>query len=405
MKYIIIGAGASGIACAINLKRKGKDVTLIEKNDKLGKKLLLTGNGRCNYFNSDFNHLKYVTKDYDNLKQIINEDNKNKLLNFFDYIGIKPKIVDSYYYPYSNKSESFLFCLLSTLKELNVDIKYDYNVTKIEKDKKTNKFKIYSDSSFLECDKLVLSTGSLSYPKTGSTGDGFRFLKDLGFDSLNITPALTSLNTNDKILTLEKIRTPIEASLYIDDKLIHEEKGELQINKDNISGICILNLSNYYVLNGMKKNSYIFINFLSLLGVTKENYNKFFTDLANCTVKKTIKDILDGILNYKLTNYILKKSNISLDKNYFDLSDQEFKTLKNNLISYKIIITGVGDIEKAQTTYGGVHLCDINTYNMELKKISNLYLTGELLEPSGICGGYNLAFSFITGLLVGEEND
>ena len=82
MKYIIIGAGASGIACAINLKRKGKDVTLIEKNDKLGKKLLLTGNGRCNYFNSDFNHLKYVTKDYDNLKQIINEDNKNKLLNF-----------------------------------------------------------------------------------------------------------------------------------------------------------------------------------------------------------------------------------------------------------------------------------------------------------------------------------
>lgn len=405
MKYIIIGAGASGIACAINLKRKGKDVTLIEKNDKLGKKLLLTGNGRCNYFNSDFNHLKYVTKDYDNLKQIINEDNKNKLLNFFDYIGIKHKIVDSYYYPYSNKSESFLFCLLSTLKELNVDIKYDYNVTKIEKDRNTNKFKIYSDSSFLECDKLVLSTGSLSYPKTGSTGDGFRFLKDLGFDSLNITPALTSLNTNDKILTLEKIRTPIEASLYIDDKLIHEEKGELQINKDNISGICILNLSNYYVLNGMKKNSYIFINFLSLLGVTKENYNKFFTDLANCTVKKTIKDILDGILNYKLTNYILKKSNISLDKNYFDLSDQEFKTLKNNLISYKIIITGVGDIEKAQTTYGGVHLCDINTYNMELKKISNLYLTGELLEPSGICGGYNLAFSFITGLLVGEEND
>ena len=402
MKILVLGGGASGLACAINLKRQGHDVIIIEKNKSLGKKILITGNGRCNYFNSDFSFEKYFTNDIDSLKEIINNKNKEKLLEFYNSLGIVPSIINGYYYPYSDQAITFNYALINTVKALNIKTILEAEVKKIEK---KDKFTVYYNDKKIESDQIVISMGSKCYPKTGSTGDSYKFIKEFGHKIEKPYPALVALKTNDMITKqCTGVRCSIRNELLVNDKKIYSDQGKLQINNDSISGICILNISGLAVKHLLAKDKVsVKINFLHDLNINHENFNSFLDNLSKKTDKNKVYDLLEGILNYKLVDYFFKKAKIDKDVDYSNITKKELDILNRLITEYIIDINSYKDFDNAQTSGGGVPLNEVNLKTMESKIVKGLYIIGETLEPYGICGGYNLSFSFLTGLLVGSE--
>ena len=197
-KVVIIGAGASGIIAALKAS-ENNEVILLDSNDKCGKKILLTGNGRCNYWNSDISLEQYETDDKDILKEILSEENKNDTLSFLDSLGIYPKIKNGYYYPYSNQATSIREILERGIKKRNIDFRPEIRVKEITK--VNDKFTVISgNNEVIKADKIVIATGSKAYPKTGSDGIGYEFAKAFGHKINNVTPALTKLIAKEKFL-------------------------------------------------------------------------------------------------------------------------------------------------------------------------------------------------------------
>ena len=392
-KVAIIGGGFSGIVSSIYAS-KLNEVTVFERNNDILKKLLLTGNGRCNFFNSKQGVNYYHSNNIDKLESIINDNNIEELINFYKNIGIEFKEKDGYYYPYSNQAISVKNALVNKLRETNVKIITDYFVNKIEK--KNNKFIINNEYEF---DKVIISTGGSSYPITGSDGNMYEILKDLNVKVTNIYPALTPLITDDKYLKeLSGVRACANISFYGDDKFIKDEEGELQLTDYGISGICVFNLSYLY---NIYKNSYVLINFMPFIN-SKEELEKYLDKKDKEMNEKNVSELLNGILNNKIINVIIKKSDIK-DIKYKNLDKNEKMRLLDNIFSYKMNITDIKGFNKSQVTMGGVDLSEIDINTMEVKNIPNLYITGELLDIDGICGGYNLTHSFITGYIAGSS--
>ena len=386
-KIGIIGGGYSGVISAIYAS-KNNEVTILERNSDLLKKLLLTGNGRCNYFNSVMSLDKFHSYNNELIEDIITMDNIEELDNFFINLGLFTKVKNGYYYPYSNQATSVKDLLVSKLNELKVNIKTDYLVKTVEK--KDNKF-IVNDE--LEFDKIIISTGGKAYPKTGSDGIGYDLLKSFGHKITKLSPSLVQITSDNKYLKeLSGIRSEALLSLFDKDKKIKEELGELQFTDYGISGICTFNISSY--LREGIDNKYILVNFMPL-------------DIKSFTLfmesNNTIFERLEGILNYKLIKVLLKLSNISNDDHWNTISNKQKEDLINNLFNYKVNITGTKSFDNSQVTAGGLDLSEINPKTMESKLVDNLYVTGEVLDLDGDCGGYNLTIAFITGYIAGSN--
>lgn len=390
MKLTIVGGGVSGVIAAIYAAKKNIDVTILERNDKMLKKLLITGNGRCNYFNDDQDLKHYHSSNPELIKNIINETNINELKSFYKNIGVIPKIIDGYYYPYSNQASSVRELLIHELESLNVNIKYNYLVNDIKKE--SDKFIINDE---IVTDKLIISTGSKAYPKTGSDGIGYELLKSFNLNISNIYPALVQVKAKTNLKDLAGVRCNASLRLYGNDKLIKKEVGELQFTDYGISGICTFNLS--YLLSNIS-NKYIMVNFID--GIEKEVSE--FIKLKN---DKTIEQIFEGFLNYKITRYILKILNIDKDQKWIDLDNKKQELIINTLKNFKIEINGTNGFDKSQVCHGGLYLTEVNVNTMESLKIKNLYIVGELLDIDADCGGYNLTNAFITGYIAGDNID
>lgn len=388
MNTIIVGGGASGMVAAIIAARKGDKVIIIEKNKTLGKKLLLTGNGRCNYYNSNMSLNNYHSNG--NINMIINDDNLNKLNNFFDSLGIIPKIKDNYYYPYSNTSTSFQNNLVKELEVLNVNI-INEEVIDITKN---NKFNVKTNINNYICDKLILATGGITYSKTGSDGFGYRLLSKLGHHIIEPKEALVPLKVDDNVKDWTGIRVNVNASYYLDNKLIDNQIGEAQLTDYGISGICIMNLSRYY---NEHENNKLIIDFMPNI----DNLNDFIDKRNELLKNRTVIELLEMLVNYKLLYFIFKKIHLDPNIKWNDMSNIYKNKLINSLKKYELNIIGTKGIEFGETTKGGLSLDEINS-SCESKLIPNLYITGELIDIDGICGGYNLTNAFITGILAGE---
>ncbi len=395
MRVVIIGSGASALSCAIKSKNDKNEVIVLEKNNKSLKKLLLTGNGRCNYFNDNWNSNKYYSYDRDLIDKVINENNKKILTDFYDSIGLIPKIKDCYYYPSSNQAQAVYNSLLKEALNRNVKFIYDYNVNNIKKD--DDKYVINND---IKCDILVIATGSKAYPKTGSDGFGYEIAKRFNLVINKVYPALTPIISNNKILkNINGVRSDVLAILYKDNKKIYEEKGEVQFTDYGLSGICIFNLSTF-----MNENNYkIVLNLLDSNGINESNFDDEFNKLNNKLYKRNITDLLECFLNYKIVNEILKISNISGEKTWNELSNNEKSILKNNLLKLEFNVSGVREYEYSQCCGGGVSLKELNLNNFEVLKNKNLYFIGEVNDITGVCGGYNLSYAFLSGLLAGDD--
>lgn len=388
MRIAIIGAGPAGLAAAKKASKEN-DIVVFDGNNDAGKKLLLTGSGRCNIGNVNNDLSKYHSSNKELIKKIINDKNFDKVNNFFKEIGLVLKDKNGYLYPYSEKSSSVLSCLKNSL---DVDFRFNTYVENIKR--KDNKF-IINGEVF---DKVIITTGGLSYPKTGSTGEGFHLAKAFGHKVTNLNPSLMALETNTG---LEKewsgTRCEVNVSSYIVGRKIKEEHGELQLTSFGLSGICIFNLSRDIRLAlNEEKSCEVRINFCpwtdDLSKYMEENKDKYLTSIC------------DGFLDYKLTNLFLKYLKIR-DKKWCELKIDEKNKFIDTLTNFKVSIEDTKGYLDAQVTSGGVSLEEINLETMESKLVKNLYFAGEVLDLDGDCGGYNLTISFITGLIAGDNHD
>lgn len=395
MKVVIIGGGASGITSAITARRKGYDVVVLEKNKNFLKKLKITGNGHCNYYNDDQELCHYHSDNNELVSMVINSVNLGKVSSFFDSVGIVPKVKNGYYYPFSNQAISVCSSLILEAQKLGVVLKNDVEVQEIKKD---GRFQIITTNGIYEADKVIISTGGMSYQKTGSDGFGYRELKRLGHNINSLLPGLTPLVISNPKKEWKGIRTDVSISLLEDNKLVRKESGEIQLTEDGISGICTMQLSSY-ISKGLYlgKNERIKINFLPF--IDEDSFFSFMDDRSRKMKNRTVMELLEGVLNYKLISVILKKEqNLIWD----ECNNKEREFIKKNLLSYMVEVVDTKSFDYSQVTLGGVSLLDVNLETMESKKIKDLYITGELLDINGDCGGYNLTIAWITGLIAGE---
>lgn len=392
MKIVIVGGGCSGVVSAIFAKRSNNEVIILERGDKLLKKLLLTGNGRCNYFNDNQDLVHYHSSSQ-LVDKFITKENLDLVLDFFDSLHIVPKIKNGYYYPYSNQASTIRDAFIDRINELGVNVKCNYLVNNI---KKSNNGYIINDEIY--CDKLVLATGSFAYPKTGSDGMGYSFLEEFGHNIKPILPSLVQLTSDMKYCKLlDGVRSDVTLSLYIDNEFVREEMGEVQLTGYGISGICTFNLS-YYANIGLynKKNCNIYINFVPFIdGDIEEWFNN------RCYI--TLYKLLCRCLNKKMVDVIFKVCNLSDTVMFNELSDSNKELLFNTLTRFKYHITGNKGFDNSQVCSGGVDLSEIDPKTYKSLINDNLYILGELIDICGDCGGYNLTSCFISGIKSGLD--
>lgn len=391
MDIIIIGGGASGLVAAIKAKKENNNVLVLEKNKICGKKLLITGAGKCNYFNDEFTINHYRSSNLEKLNNYINEDNKNKILNFFDSIGIEPVIKGGYYYPKSQVAVSIQNALLKEATLKGVKIINEIEVTDLKKE--NDKFII---NNKFKADKVILATGSKACPKTGSDGKGIELLKPFNIEYIPFKEALVQLKTEGNHLKeWHGIRCNAKLKLFDDKRFICEEYGELQLTDYGISGICTFQISGR-AIKLAKPN--VKINFLSDI----DNYDNWITERNKKLKNRNIIELLEGVINYKLLYVLIKIAKLNDKKRFDELSNNEKDNLKQVLTNLNLNVIGHNDFEKAQVCQGGIKLSEVNE-NFELKKVNGLYVIGELLDVDGDCGGYNLGFAFLSAIKVGES--
>lgn len=393
MRIGIIGGGASGLVAAINAKTKHNDVTILERNSECGKKILATGNGRCNYWNFDQSLNHYESSTSYLLPEIINKKTETEVLSFFQELGIVPKVKNGYFYPNSNQALSIRNSLVDECRDKNIKIYTNYLVNSIEKEDN-----IFIVNKELEFDKLIISTGSYASPKTGSDGMGFCFLKKFRHKIIKPLPSLVQLNTKKYSFLSEwkGIRSDVRVTLLENDKTIKEQVGEIQLTDYGISGICIFNLSNE-VSRGLDNNKKEVISINFVPEIVEEDLRELLNK------NKSIKRILIGLLNNKLVEIMMNINKIDKNSYFSDLDNETQNGLINSLINFKVEIESTKSFNEAQVASGGINLEEIDLVRMESKLIKNLFITGELIDITGECGGYNLGIAWRTGLVAGKS--
>jgi len=396
MKIVVIGGGASGLLTALFAKNDNNNVTILERFDKCAKKILVTGNGRCNYFNELFDNDKFNSNNEQFIKEFNTEENKEKVLNFFDSIGVVPTIKNGYYYPLSKEASSIRNILLNEVNKKNINIIYNANVFSVKKE--NDKFKVYYNNEIIECDKLIMATGSNAYYKDETTG--YSICKSLGHNIIEVLPSLVQLIGNGNYFkNWAGTKNNSKVSIYIDDTFIKSEVGEVLFTEYGLSGICIFNLSSIATraLHQRKKVE-ITINLLNEI----ENLSEFLDLRYKKIGDKKLEDFFEGLIAHKLICTILKV--IKLDnRNYKDLSENEKKILIDSICNYKVLIIESKSFKDAQVCSGGIDTSEVNAKTFESKIVKNLYIVGELLDVDGICGGYNLGFAWISGMNAGSS--
>jgi hypothetical protein len=395
MKVIVIGAGASGLIAAIRASIN-HEVILIDSNNSIGKKLLLTGNGKCNYWNILINTSKYICDNGDILDSILNNNNINNTLNYLYSLGIYPSIKDNLYYPYSNSSQSIITILKRAIDKNNIKFISNFKVNDIKYD--NNLYSVISNDQVIVGDKLIIATGSKSMPKTGSDGSMFNILKKFNHDINKVIPSLTRINLKGNFKNISNVRCKASISVLVDNKNVFSDNGEMHITDVGISGIVSFNASAYvsYYLNKEYKVS-IAVNYLSDISDVYD----FLNERANLLNNPTIEELLESLFNYKLMFYLIDLSKLDKNANWLSLNKESKQRLVNILTNNIYEVLSIGDYDNSQVCIGGVSLTNINPETFESYKSKNMYIIGEALDVAGLCGGYNLAFSFISGYIAG----
>lgn len=415
-KVIVIGGGPAGMMAAITAKENKNDVLIIERNNQLGKKLLITGKGRCNITSSlemeDF--IKNTPGNgmflYSAYQQYTNQD----IIQFLKQQGLEVKEErGNRIFPVTDKSVDVLKCFTKRIKELDIDIKYNTKVVEILTemvDGESTVIGVKTDRETINANKVILATGGKSYPLTGSTGDGYQLVEKLGHSITKIKPSLVPLEVYDKAeckelqgLSLRNVE--IKLIDIEKNKQIYEDFGEMVFTHFGVSGPTILSSSAHLVryknIDKLfhEKKIVLKIDLKPALDQKKLNDRilRDFEDAKN----KQFKNSLDKLLPQKLIPVVITRSKINPNKKVNEITKKEREQLIKEIKDFEIIIKGFRPIEEAIITSGGVNIKEINPKTMESKKVKGLFFAGEIIDVDSYTGGFNLQIAYSTGYVAG----
>ncbi|MCR5737844.1 MAG: aminoacetone oxidase family FAD-binding enzyme [Eubacterium sp.] len=402
MKVIVIGGGASGLFAAIHAARMGASVTIIEQDKKTGKKLSVTGNGKCNFTN--YNLIAENTKDdleqyyygdYELIRSVFHQFDAKDAVSFFEQIGVCSYVEKNYngLYPKSNQASSVTQALTDYARELKIKIKTNNFISGIFK----------TDQGFsvdvgipLQCDRLIVATGG--YLPDGDGMSGYEIAKSFGHTIHSLKPALTALIGKSGLNSAAGVRIPAKISKETGES----QTGELQITDYGISGIPVFNLS-HLVQDGER----LWIDFFPEYQTMDSfrNYIKsVYDNLKQYRMSATLGQALVGLFPAKLLTVVLKETQLSEKTIISELSEEAFASVFELLKAYPFQVKSRRDFSYAQVTQGGIPGEEIHSCSMESKRCSGLYFVGEILDVDGICGGYNLQWAWSTGYIAGVNS-
>ena len=414
----IIGGGAAGMACAITAARAGAEVTIIEAGERMGQKILSTGNGKCNLGNMDLDASQYHGS-CAFLSDALSKFGTKETITFFESLGLYVKEKNGYLYPQSEQASAVSDALRYEIAALGIKVITGFRVTHVRKGKKqvaasgttTECFVVSDGKRELAFDKLVLSCGGKAMPKTGSDGSGWELAKKLGHTVVPVVPALTNLKCKEQFFkAISGVRTDARVTLLgksslshggagLDDKAFASERGELQLTDQGISGIPVFQLSREaaYLLKKQKEID-VLVDFLPMFSDA---------DLVEMAKKRmslrngrTVEEFFTGILPKKIMSLLLKLSGLKHTDQASNLKEQDITALLQSAKSFMVHAIGTGDFSNCQVCAGGVNCNEISD-SMESRIIKGLYFAGEILDVDGRCGGYNLQWAWTSGYLAG----
>lgn len=404
-KVIVIGGGAAGMMAAVQAAFNGHQVTLLEKNEKLGKKIYITGKGRCNVTNAcDVEQLFKAV--YSNPKFLYSAfygfDNQ-QTMEFFEECGCKLKVErGDRVFPVSDHASDVIAALQRKLKELYVDIQLHTEVKELILDEAV-KGVVLKNGKTLEADAVIVATGGLSYPTTGSTGDGYRFAKKAGHELVETRPSLVPFETKEawcKDLMGLALKN-VTLTMKKDGKELYKDFGEMLFTHFGVSGPLVLSASGVYVQKAWKEQVQICIDLKPAL--TEEQLDKRLIRDFEENRNKQFKNALAGLFPTRLIPIMIELSGIDPETKINEITKKQRQDFVSVIKNVPLTVIGCRDFAEAIITKGGVSVKDINPSTMESKKVKNLYFAGEVLDLDAVTGGFNLQIAWSTGYLAGNN--
>ncbi|SOB90860.1 aminoacetone oxidase family FAD-binding enzyme [Pseudobutyrivibrio ruminis] len=378
----IIGAGFSGLVLAIKLARAGLLVCLVELNRMVGRRILSTGNGRCNFTNSRMGAQYY----YSNHSLDFISDNHNDLRQFLNELGVYDKDLDGYYYPITHQAKTVREALENEISFLGIDVLLDNRVTEVSK---ADLFKVTTTRTIVNAKKVCVASGGLAAATLGSSKIGYKIAQSFKMKTTKLSPSLVGVKSSSQCL---KELAGVRATGVVSYK-DYSCEGEIQFNKDSVSGYPIMCISRFIGFDELdKKLSDIRIDFIPYLSA--EQLKDELTKRFNRNPKATILTALVGLCNEKAIEQVVSYSRIYGDTTVDRLDEEDVDNLGYYFKNFSVPVDGTKGFDSAQVTAGGVDLSEIDTSSMESLKCKGLYFTGEVLDVDGICGGYNLNWAY-----------
>lgn len=403
----IVGGGASGLMAAVELAKSGKGlkVAVFEHHSKVGRKLMATGNGRCNLTNKNLTVNSY-RGGTEYLESVLQKYNSNYITNYFSDIGLVTYADDQgRVYPLSNNVSSVYDCITDYAFSKGVDCYCDVTVKKIIPEKKG--YTLLSDDYRIFAENVILACGGKASAKLSTDGLGYNLLKSLDISVTNIMPSLVQVPCSNRCLTnLKGLRVKGEISLEIGNKIIGKESGEIQFAKGALSGISVFQLSGYvseYFSHKKNKDNIAF--YLDLMpNSTAQECLELLKSRANSLHWYKLSNFFDGFLHKRVASALYSECGIKdIQRTASTLTKNEITRLAHCIKGWKFTPTNAGEFDNAQVTSGGASCKEIDFNSCQSKKYSHLYIVGELVDIDGICGGYNLHWAWSSGIMAAKN--
>jgi hypothetical protein len=403
-KVLIIGAGMAGLISGIQLAKTGNKVTIFERNPRIGKKLLVTGNGRCNLANKNMSSDHYHSESLNLYETIYNQFDLDDTKKLFSEFGIDLiELDEGKLYPMSLQAKSVVLSLLLECERLGVDIVYDTRVQSVEH---KDKFKITTEEKVYYGTQLVIATGGKSYSDSGSSGDGYIIAKNFGHSIIDLHQSIVQLKTDGLYnKSLKGVKAHVEGKLLNNSnnkEIIRVENGEVLFTEYGLSGPVILQLSTK-VEPLLSQGAKLSISLDFMPNMTVDELDQYLMERLHKLSYRSVQDALNGFVNQRFMVPFLKRSNIKLDQKAGDINKIERQALVNTMKAFEDNITDTYLWNQAQVTKGGVSCLEVNADSLESNIIPNLFFAGEILDIDGDCGGYNLQWAISSGAAVAKH--
>lgn len=403
MKVGIVGGGASGLVAAIIAARNGAEVTILEGGERIGRKILSTGNGKCNFTNANMTSGHFRSNTISDVSNYLNQFGTKETLEFFTSLHMLYFEKNGYYYPISGQASTVLDAL-----RFEIDRKTDL-ITVLTSQKvvaitylEDGTVKATTTNKDYTFDKLILACGSKAAPKLGSDGSGYTLLRKLDkhIQIEPVVPALVQLRCKEQYLkAVAGVRTDAIVSLFVNHKLFAEDRGELQLTDYGVSGIPVFQVSRFASYACFNKQS-VTVRINLLPQMDSKSFVAFMTERKKAFLNCSIEAFSTGLINKKICQLFCKLSNISQSDLMCNISDNSFQTYISLFQNWSLSVENTNGFDMAQVCAGGVSMKEVDAH-FALKKYPSIFVIGELLDVDGICGGYNLQWAWLSGYIAG----